>query len=143
MTESLVTEPIGAEEADSCPCCGRPIYEGTGWLLEGESEKAFYVYRWAEGHEVAFSLAVAGTVGEHMRNGFVAISCRQEDSNLNFSVYEAADSPWGDTDEFGPLLSRAQALDPEGLYPDLWGLVDRITELEPRLADRISFINGP
>ena len=112
-------------------------------MLAGESEKACYMYRWAEGHEVAFSLAVAGTVGEHMRDGFVAISCRQKDADLSFSVYEPADAPWGDTDDFGPLLSRTQALDPQGFYPDLWELVDRITELEPRLADRIRSLSGP
>lgn len=137
MTESLTTEPVGHESTEPCTCCGRSIFEGAGWLLRGDKEIANYSYRWSDGHEVAFSLAVAGTNAEHMRDGFVVVSCRQQDTDLSFSVCEPKDAPWGETQHLGSVLTREQALDPQGLYPDLWSLVDSITELEPRLADRI------
>jgi hypothetical protein len=77
-----------------------------------------------------------------MRPGFVAVSCRQKGGDMSFSVAEPADSPWQDSESFGPLLSRQEALDSNGLYPDLWHLVDTIVELEPRLAQRISALHG-
>jgi hypothetical protein len=83
-------------------------------------------------------VAVAGTVGEHMRNGFVSVSCRRRGRDLSYSVVEPKDSHWADSEEFGPVLPRQSALDPHGLYSDLWQLVDRIVSLESRIANRIS-----
>ena len=142
MTGQYSTDTVDAESTSACACCGRSVYEGTGWLLRGDDEVACYLYRWAEGHEVAFSLAVAGTKDGYMRPGFVAVSCRQKGGDMSFSVAEAADSPWQDSESFGPVLSRQEALDSNGLYPDLWHLVDTIVALEPRLAQRISALHG-
>ena len=143
MTDMYATEPEGAESTSPCACCGRSVFNGTGWLLRGSDEAAFYLYRWADGHEVAFSLAVAGSTQEgHMRPGFVAVSCRQAGADLSYSVSEPQDSPWADSEDFGPVLSRQDALDPQLHYPDLWHLVDTIVELEPRLAQRITALQA-
>ena len=131
------SEPTGIESKSACECCGRAIYEGRGWLLCEGQPVACYEYRWSEGHEVAFALAVSGVDGEHMREGFVAIGCRQVNGDLSYSVTEAANSPWQESEIFGPLLSRQEALDPSGKYPDLWLLVDAITAREARLSTRI------
>ena len=143
MNDSLTTEPVDSEHTEACTCCGRSIFEGTGWLLQGDRELANYSYRWSDGHDIAFSLAIAGTDGEHMRNGFVVVSCRRKDTDLSYSVVEPEDAAWGTTENLGPVLTREQALDPRGLYPDLWSLVDAISELEPRLAARIRSQSGP
>ena len=37
------------------------IFEGEGWLLEGDEEVLFYRYRWADGNKTAFSMAIAAT----------------------------------------------------------------------------------
>ena len=92
MTDQYMTEVVGDEDTSACVCCGRSVYEGIGWLLRGDDEIACYLYRWAEGHEVAFSLAVAGTKDGYMRPGFVSVSCRQKDGDLSYSVTEPTDS---------------------------------------------------
>ena len=142
MTDQYTTQAVEAEATSACSCCGRSVHQGTGWLLRGEEEAACYRYRWAEGHDVAFSLAVAGTIEGSMRPGFVAVSCHQKGEDLSYSVTEPADSPWQESESLGPVLSRLEALDANGHYPDLWHLVDTIVQHEPRLAQRISALHG-
>ena len=139
MSAVYTAEALGTENTTSCACCGRSIFEGEGWLLKGDDEILFYRYRWADGHKTAFSMAIAATDEEgYMRPGFVAVSCTERDGQLCFSVNEPDDSSWSDSKEFGPVLTRDLALNPQGVYPDLWQLVDTLVGVEPRLARRIS-----
>jgi hypothetical protein len=137
MNETHTTEAQGDEQTSACSDRGRPIYEGSGWLLCKDQELAFYNYRWSEGHEARFILSVAGTKEEFMRPGFVVVSCREVDSALHYSVVSPEDAYWTNSEHFGPVLSRDQAIGENGVYPDLWTFVDDIARLEPRLAQRI------
>ena len=139
MSAVYTAEALGSENTTSCACCGRSVFEGEGWLLKGDDEVLFYRYRWADGHRTAFSVAIAATdEGGYMRPGYVAVSCMQKEGQLCFSVTEPYGSSWSDSEEFGPVLTRDLALSPQGVYPDLWQLVDALVEVEPRLAWRIS-----
>ena len=142
MADQYTTEVVETETTSDCVCCGCPTHQGTGWLLRGDDELASYRYRWVEGHDIAFSLAVAGTESGFMRPGFVAVSCCQKGEDLSYTVIEPPDSPWEDSESLGPVLSRQEALRPNGLYSDLWHLVDTIVEHEPRLAQRIKALYG-
>jgi hypothetical protein len=114
------------------------VHEGHGWLLRGEDEVACYAYRWVEGHEIKFLLAIAGTTASgHMRNGFAVVSCSQQGQDLHYSAVDPDQSPWEESDELGRPLTREEALDPAGAYPDLWELTDAIALYEPRLESRI------
>ena len=135
------TEPRGDEEIESCPDCGRSIYEGMGILIRDGSDLATYAYRWSEGHESRFSLAIAGVTDGVMRDGFVVVSSHSVGDDLHFSVVDPADAPWGDTEEFGRVLNRNEALNGSS-YPDLFDLVDAITQYEPRLVSRITTSHG-
>ena len=131
-----VAEQRGEEQTDSCPDCGRAIHEGEGILVGDGVDMAWYAYRWSEGHDARFSLAVAGVTDGHMRDGFVVLSASLRGGNLAFSVMEEAESPWGDSEQLGRVLSREEAL--EGpLYPDLFPLADAIVAHDTRLSGRI------
>ena len=136
------TEPLNDEVIITCTCCGRPIHEGSGWLLAGDDEVACYEYRWSEGHEVAFAMVLTGATDGYMRPGQVSITAWESGGEMVFSVVEPGQSVWNDSEDFGPVLSRAEALDPTGLYPDLWPLVDAIVDHEPRIAHRIKALHG-
>jgi hypothetical protein len=142
MADQYTIETRDTETTTECSCCGRPVHQATAWLLHGNDDLACYRYRWAEGHDIVFSLAVAATEKGYMRPGFVAVSCHRQGENLSYAVIEPAESPWEDSESLGPGLSRQDALDPNGLYPDLWQLVDTIVEHEPRLAQRITALHG-
>ena len=142
MADSFTTEPFGREESQACPCCGRLIHEGGGWLLRGEEEIASYSYRWSEGHEARFKLALVAAQAGEMRPGFVVVSCNCIGQDLHYSVVDPAESPWASSPSLGRLLSREEALDPNGMYPDLWQLTHTIAANEPRLAERILAWHG-
>jgi hypothetical protein len=142
MEVGYTTESLETESSLPCPCCGRPIHHGTGWLLRGDEELAFYSYRWTEGHEARFYLAVAGTTSGHMRQGFAVVSCRRRGDDLHYTAVGPEESPWEDSETLGRVLSREEALNPHGLYPDLWSLTDAIAQHEPRLAERILTSHG-
>jgi hypothetical protein len=129
--------PEGDETTEACPCCGRPIYEGRGVLTSADHDLADYWYRWSEGHEGRFDLAVSPCDDAGAPRGGVAVlSARLEAGNIIYLVVEPEDSPWKGT-ATAPVLRRAQALD-SNLMPDLFALVDAIAANDRRLSKRIS-----
>lgn len=134
---SITTAAVTDEEVSSCPCCGRPVYEGEG-VLESESrELAHYGYRWAEGHESRFTLGICALdhEGENLA-GLAVVSARSDGKKLIYTVLEPEQALWGDSETLGKVLTRRQLLE-EGLIPDLFGLVDAIVANEPRISSRI------
>jgi hypothetical protein len=130
-------EQRGEETQEACSCCGRPVYLGHGVLASERNDLANYWYRWSEGHDKRFVLAIRpcnerGTPGSRV----AVVSGRVESENLVYSLVDPQDSPWSDSNEFGSVLSRASVL--EGpLAAEVFALVDAITENERRLSSRI------
>ena len=137
MTEiSVWTEPQGEESESICACCDRLLHEGEGVLISESGDLADYAYRWADGHESRFSLAVSACDEHGEPCGLAVVSCRSDGESLIYSIVEPADSPWPDNDVFGPVLSRHQIL-VEKLVPSLFNLVDAITTNDDRISSRI------
>jgi hypothetical protein len=131
------TEPLGDETQEACPCCGRPIFEGEGVLLSEDGERAQYAYRWPEGHEGRFTLGICPIdANGSFYAGLAAVTCRNDGSQLIYTVLEPDASPWGDTEATGKVLTREQLLH-DGAIPDLFDLVDAIASREERISSRI------
>lgn len=134
---SVSTTVITDEVETSCPCCGRPVYEGEGVLESENHELAHYGYRWAEGHESRFTLGICPLDPQGLNlAGLAVVAGRSDGENLIYTVLEPEQAPWGDTEELGKVLTRKQLLE-EGLIPDLFCLVDAIAANEPRISARI------
>lgn len=136
-TISISTTSLTDEEASSCSCCGRPVYEGEGMLESDSLELAHYGYRWAEGHESRFTLGICALdlQGEPLA-GLAVVTARSDGEKLIYTVLKPEQSPWGDSEALGKVLTRRQLLE-EGVIPDLFDLVDAIAASEPRLSSRI------
>lgn len=135
MTETVVwAVPDGEEQTSACPCCGRPIYEGEGCLTSEDGDLADYGYRWAEGHGARFTLGIAPIDEQGARYGGLAvITCRSDGESLIYTILEPEDSPWGDTEAFGPVLTREQVKS----LPNIFSFVDAISASESRISTRI------
>jgi hypothetical protein len=134
---NVTVEQDGQETQERCSCCGRSIFLGRGVLASAESDLADYWYRWPEGHGKQFMLAVSpcNDRGEPV-GGIAVVSGRLENENLIYSVVEPEDSPWPDSNVFGPVLSRKSVI--EGAAGSkVFALVDAITANEPRISSRI------
>ena len=130
---STVSE--GEEFATNCDCCGRPIYWGMGWLESESRTLAAYWYQWSEGHQELFRLAVARFDDEeNLVAGVAQISGQVDSKDIRYSIQDADDCPWDDFGSFGPVISRAQALEHKGW---IFNLVDAIAANERRLSSRI------
>src|SRR5688572_23044197 len=127
MTDIPVTaESEGTESTTLCECCGRAIYEGYGVLRSGQDDLADYWYRWSEGHEQRFCLAISACDSNSSPvGGLAVVSARREGDSLVYTVLEPDQSPWPDSPTFGPVLTREQALSGQ-VTPNLFGLVDAI-----------------
>jgi len=139
MNTSVRVIPDGEEHESACSCCGRPIYSGYGELHTDTAALADYWYRWAEGHEGRFTLAVAirDESGEPVEDGGVfVISGRVDPESIVYSVLEPDDSPFGDFGAYGRVIDRETALANAGAT-NLFNLVDAISENERRLSSRI------
>ena len=109
------------------------MYEGCGELQSHDSVIADYWYRWSEGHEGRFTLAV-GLYAHGERLGQVAVlSSRITDGNIIYTVLEPTASPWTDFGPFGSVVPREQAL----ALPNLFNVVDAIAANESRISTRV------
>jgi hypothetical protein len=133
---SLRTEPDGVEERSTCPCCGRAAIEGSGFLLSPDRDLASYEYRWIEGHDPEFFLAIVPFDAEERLIGLAAVSCTKTSDQLVYHVLDAEDSPWAETDVLRPFLGRDSILR-DGAIPNFFALVDSIVAAEARLYNRI------
>jgi len=107
-------------------------------MLESDSlELAHYGYRWAKGHESRFTLGICALdlQGEPLA-GLAVVTARSDGEKLIYTVLKPEQSPWGDSEALGKVLTRRQLLE-EGVIPDLFDLVDAIAASEPRLSSRI------
>ena len=135
----VATVPFGEENHSSCDCCGRPMHTGAGELLFHELAIADYWYRWMDGHDGRFYVAVCprGPDGEPVAgNGVAVLSAYQDRENLIYSVVGPADAPWSHFGAYGLVLSRGEALT-SNWEPGLFELVDAVAAKEARLAARI------
>ena len=134
---SISTAVITEEEASSCHCCGRAVYEGEGVLESETLELAHYGYRWAEGHESRFTLGICA-LDQQGANvaGLAVVSGRSDGEKLIYTVLEPEQAPWGDSEALGKVLTRKQLLE-DDLVPNLFDLVDAIVANEPRISSRI------
>jgi hypothetical protein len=112
------------------------MFEGSGFISSESRDLASYDYQWVDGHEARFSLAVAPFDESESLIGLTAVSCRKTSDELIFSVLDAADSPWAETEVLRPFLGREEILE-RGAVPGYFALVDAIVANEPRLAARI------
>ena len=138
MPDICVTAvPLGEETSESCRCCGRPIYAGAGDLTSEEGPLAAYWYRWSEGHQGRFILAV-GRIGENGEPvpGVLVVKGGLADGNISYSVLGPDDSPWECFSAFGPPLTRDAAF---SAADRTWWfrLVDAIAANERRISNRI------
>lgn len=143
MTELTVTaEPEGTEDTALCECCGRAMHDGYGVLRSGTDDLADYWYRWSDGHESRFHLAISACDSDgNPRGGLAVLSARLEGENLVYTVLEPQESPWPGSPVFGPVLTREQALS-GAIVPGLFALVDAIVAKEERLSSRILATSG-
>jgi hypothetical protein len=128
---------LGDETESECPCCGRKIYEGEGLLLVSEREIAHYGYRWTCGNEARFKLGVCAlnSAGDPVA-GLVVLSAFSTGESLIYKVIEPPESPWGDTEILGKVLTRRAVLE-DKVVPEIFELVDVIAAKEPRIYERV------
>ena len=139
MKISVEAIPDGEEHESACSCCGRPVYSGCGELHSDVAALADYWYRWSEGHEGRFTMAVAirDELGEPVENGgVVVLSGRVDPENIVYSVLSPADSPWAGFGAYGHVIDRDAALANAG-PTNLFNIVDAISANEKRLASRV------
>jgi len=135
----ITTTPFEKEHESPCSCCGRPMHTGAGELLANEKRVADYWYRWTDGPEVHFFLAVCprGYDGEPVEGAGVAVlSGHIANENLVYSVVEPQDAPWSGFGAFGPVLARVAVLS-SNWQPGVFELVDAVMAKEARLSSRI------
>ena len=129
--------PSGEETTDRCPCCQRPIYEGAGDLQSEAGAIAAYWYRWPEGHEGRFTLAVGRVTpqGDPI-SGVLVVTAYVDAEQITYTVLGPEDSPWSGFGSFGSPLTRSEALS-EDNRGALFALVDAIAANERRISNRI------
>jgi hypothetical protein len=90
-----------------------PTYSGAGTLTTSSLAVADYWYRWSEGHQGRFTLAIAfrNDFGEEVEDGgVVVVSGRVDPHDIVYVVLTPEESPWSDFGAFGKVTERDEAL---------------------------------
>lgn len=137
--DRIYTVIDGNEHAGTCACCGRAQYTGCGEAMSSETTLATYWYRWTEGHEGRFELAIArhDSAGDPIENGGVAaIAAHIRDESLIYTVLEPSESSWPGFGAYGKVLDRDFVLH-QAASLRLFDIVDAISATEERVSSRI------
>lgn len=130
-------DEITEEEKSSCRCCGRDMFEAEGVLNSERGEIAYYAYQWSDGHQARFKLGICAlSESSEVIPGLVAVSCQFNGERLVYSILEPEDSPWGDSEAFGAVLSRNDVLE-KNRIPNIFFIVDAIAANDRRISRKI------
>lgn len=130
-------DEITEEEKSSCCCCGRDMFEAEGILNSEHGEIAYYAYQWTDGHQSRFKLGICAlNENSEITPGLAAVSCHFNGESLIYSILEPEDSPWGDSEALGAVLSRKDVLE-EKKIPNIFSIVDAIAANDKRISSKI------
>jgi len=102
-------------EPSTCYCCGQKSEIGHGFVYKDRDARAVYYAGWAANHSDK-KITIALAVGEWSDDSTSAdrtcfgLEAYEGDKDILFSVIDAENSPWTDTDLLGKMLSRKDAL---------------------------------
>lgn len=132
MTTTAI--PDDKEVIRTCPCCGMSVFSACGGIVIDGEEVAGYWYRWSEGHEGRFEIALAWVNDE----AYVATAWGHTSvEGIQYGVNEVDDSPWGDMSEYGTHLGRQSLLNLPAERGKFFELADTLAVHEPNLSKRI------
>jgi hypothetical protein len=130
---NYLVRPDERERTDPCRCCGRPTRSACGAIIADGREIASYWYRWPEGHEGRFAIAVAWDDGEP----FVATATAQASRlGIRYGLHEVPECPFGDMSDYGRHVGRSELMSLPAART-FWKFVDVIASHEPNLHPRV------
>ncbi len=111
---ALTVEPGEAATPHPCKCCGETTYMVYGLVYHDGSAHAVYFAGWSEGHReqglrMAVSIGDWGDGGAPSDRVAVGLSARLNRPQVLFDVMSPADSPWGEYDFIGEMMTADQA----------------------------------
>lgn len=138
VTSNLTLETGPQETGEACECCGAQSTTVHGFVYRSGDAFAVYYAGWSAEHpERGVSIAIAtgdwddGT-GPKDRIS-IGLEARSTETEIRFSVIEPERSPWGDTQLFGVMLKREDALASGSLKPTL-EIAEMIIRDDPRIG---------
>lgn len=113
-----------------CSCCGRESSVGHGFVYKGGDAYAVYYAGWTPGHpdkKVSFAIALGkwddnSTSADRTCFGIEVYEGKEE---ILFRVINPDESPWGNTDLLGEMLSRQDALD-HPLLQEVFAITEKV-----------------
>lgn len=128
-----------------CACCGKESITAHGFVYSGDEPFAVYFAGWVPEHpEQGVTMAIAiGKWDERSTaddRAAVGVDAFPNGNEIQFAVLDAERSPWSETELFGRLLSRQEALQHPQL-PAILAVAESIVRSDPRVRrvlERIS-----
>lgn len=117
-----------------CNCCGEPIYNSMGLVLDAEGIVADYWIRWSAAHKGLFSCAIA--ISNPMDSESRVIYClnaRGSKEGISYSLLSKDECEWWNFEGVGWQLSRDEALESRDI-DFIFELAELISTDDCRLA---------
>ena len=142
---NLQLEAGEADRPTRCDCCGRVSRTVHGFIYKDGDAYAVYYAGWSEGHPdrgVTMAIAVGEWTDDSTTSDRVSvgIESRSTASEIQFSVLEPEQSPWGHTELLGAMLARPKAL-AHPVLPEIFEVAEYVVAHDERVAsflDRLS-----
>lgn len=140
---TVVTLELGDEhEPTTCSCCGNTTRTVHGFVYADGDAHAVYFATWTQGHvEKGVVMAVGvGEWGEGASPGrrrSVGLECRLGADQVQFTLTDPEQSPWGRTEFLGQMLSREAALKDPAL-PEIFHIAEHVVTDDARVAEFIA-----
>jgi hypothetical protein len=140
----MLTIELGEDQKiGRCHCCGTASETGHGFIYKNGTPYGVYYAGWAAGHkERGVTLAIAlgewdeGTTSQ--QRTCVGLEAYEGKSEILFRFIEPDSSPWPDTELFGRMVSREEAVK-HRLRPEVLAVAEMIVREHPAVRQ---FLNA-
>ena len=140
MQDSLRIEPTGANDFNSCPCCGRNSRKVWGFVWQGEAAVACFFVHWTLGHIEEFGANFDFIVGKwgdgtsSSDRSAISLEYRLLESGPTFRVIDATERPVAESELTGHVLLRSDVIG-KPISNELFAYCDTIMAQDVRITE--------
>jgi len=136
--ESISLEVGEDQQTSRCACCDRESSTGHGFIYRAGTAFAVYYAAWSRHHRehgvmLAIGMGAWGAGSSSADRTCIGMVAREGQYDILFTIVGPAQSPWPETELFGTMLTREEAL-ASPMLSEAFAIAEHVVANHPAIA---------